>query len=232
ERMLGMVADAGTGGAGNSGGTRGRGGSSATGAGGSGRGGDNGGGEQSAGNDGNGGEGDDGSTRADSGAMSSRSGSTRGQSSRGRSGAGQDGRSGASQGGRSGSASSADMRARFENATPEERQRMMAAMRGGAATVDRDPFGIGGRREPAVVFVYDAAGQLATRDIVVGARDWEYTEVLEGLSPGDELLILPSNSLLRSQDRLRSWAQGRSGIPGMGGGGPPPGMGRGRGRGF
>jgi hypothetical protein len=171
-------------------------------------------------------------SRADPGTASSRGGSTRGQGSSGRSGAGRGGSNGGAQGGRGGSASSADARARFQNATPEERQRMMAAMREAAATVDRDPFGIAGRSEPAVVFVYDAAGRLATRDIVVGARDWEYTEVLDGLSAGDQLLILPSNSLLRSQDRLRSWARGRSGIPGMGGGGPPPGMGRGRGRGF
>lgn len=106
--------------------------------------------------------------------------------------------------------------------------------------VDMDPFGIQGRREPAVVFLFDAGGLLTTKEIVAGVRDWEYTEVLEGLSAGETLLLLPSTSLLRSQDRLRQWAQGRAGaIPGMGGGpggGRPPGMGgggggRGRGRG-
>jgi HlyD family secretion protein len=109
-------------------------------------------------------------------------------------------------------------------------------------SVDMDPFGIQGRREPAVVFLFDAGGQLTTKEIVAGVRDWEYTEVLEGLTAGETLLLLPSTSLLRSQDRLRQWAQGRAGaIPGMGGGpggGRPPGMGgggggggRGRGRG-
>jgi hypothetical protein len=111
---------------------------------------------------------------------------------------------------------------------------MIAAMRDAAETPDRDPFGIAGRREDAVVFVYDAAGTIATKSIVVGARDWESTEIIEGLDAGDQVLLLPSTSLLRSQDRLRSWAQGRSGLPGIGGssgrGGPPPGMGRGRGR--
>ncbi|MCH7825606.1 MAG: hypothetical protein IH849_12455 [Acidobacteria bacterium] len=71
--------------------------------------------------------------------------------------------------------------------------------------------------------------------------DWSYSEIachvdtrrdgrflFEGLEPGEEVLLLPSTSLLRSQDRLRSWAQGRSGIPGLGGGGGrPPRMGRG-----
>jgi len=129
-----------------------------------------------------------------------------------------------------GNSSGGDLRARFENATPAERQRMAAAMRGDREP-DRDPFGISGRREDAVVFLYDEFGQITTKNIVVGLRDWEHTEVLEGLAPGEEVLILPSTSLLRSQDRLRSWAQGRSGIPGIGGGGGrPPGMGRGRGR--
>ncbi len=58
-------------------------------------------------------------------------------------------------------------------------------------------------------------GQITTKDIVVGVRDWENTEVLEGLERGEEVLLLPSTSLLPSQDRLRSWAQGRSGIPGI-----------------
>jgi len=234
ERMLGMVADTGTGsGTGRGGGaTRGSGDTSGMSARGGSRASGEGGGDDESGD--MGGEGrNGGATRGGSGATSSRGGGgTRGQGSRGGTSAPQGGGNAAGQGSRGGSTLSADMRARLENATPEERQRLMAAMRGGAEATDRDPFGIAGRREPAVVFVYDAAGQLATRDIVVGARDWEYTEVLEGLSAGDELLILPSNSLLRSQDRLRSWAQGRSGIPGMGGGGPPPGMGRGRGRGF
>ena len=109
---------------------------------------------------------------------------------------------------------------------------MVAAMRGDRE-LDRDPFGISGRREDAVVFLFDEFGQITTKNIVVGLRDWEHTEVLDGLAPGEEVLILPSTSLLRSQDRLRSWAQGRSGIPGIGGssGGRPPGMGgRGRGR--
>jgi len=147
--------------------------------------------------------------------------------------AGSDADRGSSRGGNAaGSGSGAgDMRARFESASPQERARMMAEFRDAANAPDEDPFGIAGRREDAVVFVYDELGRIATRSIVVGVRDWESTEILAGLDPGDQVLVLPSNSLLRSQDRLRSWAQGRSGIPGIGGGGgPPPGMGRGRGR--
>ena len=122
-----------------------------------------------------------------------------------------------------GSRGGADMRARFENMSPAERQRMIAAMREAASKPDRDPFGIDGRREDAVVFVYDELGQITTKNIVAGARDWEHTEVLAGLDPGDQVLILPSNSLLRSQEQIRAWARGRSGIPGTSRpSGPPP----------
>ena len=115
------------------------------------------------------------------------------------------------------------MRARFESMSPAERQRMIAAMRDAASKPDRDPFGIAGRREDAVVFVYDELGQISTRNIVVGVRDWERVEVIAGLAPGDQVLILPSNSLLRSQEQIRTWARGRSGIPGASRpSGPPP----------
>ena len=173
--------------------------------------------------------GDDPGDRLQGGDSGGFGGDGRGSSRRG-SGAGDSG--GAGRGG-SGGMGGDDMRARFENASPQERERLIAEMRGAREAEARDPFGIGGRREDAVVFVYDESGLLATREIVAGARDWEGTEILEGLELGDEVLLLPSTSLLESQDRLRNWAQGRSGIPGMGGGGMgrgrPPGMGRGGG---
>jgi len=140
------------------------------------------------------------------------------------------GRGGSDRGG-SGAMGGEDMRARFENASPAERERLIASMRAGREAADRDVFGIAGRREDAVVFIYDAAGVLTTKNIVVGARDWEGTEILAGLDVGDQVLMLPSTSLLETQDRLRNWAQGRSGIPGMGGGMGGGGMGRGMGGG-
>ena len=161
----------------------------------------------------------------------SRGGGSRGVGDRGSGGRG----AGVGRGSDGGGSGAEDARARFANASPAGRQRLMAGFREAANNGDRDPFGLDGRREDAVVFVYDERGRITTKDIVVGVRDWENTEVLEGLEPGEEVLLLPSTSLLRSQDRLRSWAQGRSGIPGLGGGGGrPPGGGRrtgGRGRG-
>ena len=126
------------------------------------------------------------------------------------------GGSGGGRGSDGGGSGAEDTRARFANVSAADRQRMIAGFREAANNGDRDPFGLDGRREDAVVFVYDELGRITTKDIVVGVRDWENTEVLEGLEPGEEVLLLPSTSLLRGQDRLRSWAQGRSGIPGLG----------------
>ncbi len=225
QRMLGLVADTGTdrsgGGRGGGGGQRGGegfegrdGGSAGAGDGAAGRGGSDAGRGGRAGGEGRGDE---------RGGSEGRRGSVGGAPGNGD-------RGGSSAGERGSGAGGTDMRARFEAMDPAQRARMFAAMREAREATDRDPFGIAGRREDAVVFVYDAQGLLATREIVAGARDWEHTEILEGLAPGDEVLLLPSTSLLRSQDRLRSWARGRSGVPGIGGGGgPPPGVGR-RGR--
>ena len=59
------------------------------------------------------------------------------------------------------------------------------------------------RQEPAVVFVLDIDGRFHAREIVTGVRDWETSEVLAGLEEGEELVLLPSTSLLRSQQEIR-----------------------------
>jgi HlyD family secretion protein len=105
---------------------------------------------------------------------------------------------------------------------PEVRRRMRQMMeqrRAEQEAAARDPWGTaGGRREQAVVFVTRADGVLVHRDVVTGVRDWEFTEIIEGLEPGDEVVMLPSTSLLRSQEELRARFSGM-----MSGG-----MGRGR----
>jgi HlyD family secretion protein len=108
---------------------------------------------------------------------------------------------------------------------PAVRQRMMEMMerrRAEQEAAARDPWGTAGdRREDAVVFVTSADGVLSQRQIVTGVRDWEFTEVIEGLEPGDLVVMLPSTSLLRSQDDLRARFAGRS-MMGIGGGGRRP----------
>jgi HlyD family secretion protein len=101
----------------------------------------------------------------------------------------------------------------------EEMRRQRQAQMGAESS---DPWGVESpRRQAAVVFVLGADGLMSPRQIVTGVRDWERTEVIEGLAPGEEVVILPSTSLLRSQEELRQRFSGRSMVPGMGGGPRP-----------
>lgn len=68
------------------------------------------------------------------------------------------------------------------------------------------------RREPGVVFLVDADGTLRPRQIVIGVRGWEVAEVLAGLEGGEELVVLPSTSLLRSQQSMRERFARRSAV--------------------
>jgi HlyD family secretion protein len=80
-------------------------------------------------------------------------------------------------------------------------------------TTGMDSFGIG-RSEEAVVFVMDANKVMTARQITIGVQDWEYTEVLSGLQDGDEVVILPSTSLLMSQQAMRDRFSRFSRLPG------------------
>ena len=136
---------------------------------------------------------------------------------------GEDGHRGGGPGGGEGRFGDMDMsdpevRARMEQMMRQRREQMEAEA--------QDPWGVEiVRRQAAVVFVLGEDGLMSPRQIVTGVRDWEHTEVIEGLQPGEEVVILPSISLLRSQEELRQRFSGRSMIPGMGGGrgrgGPP-----------
>jgi HlyD family secretion protein len=129
-------------------------------------------------------------------------------------GGGQGGGPGAGRGGGFGDMDMSDpeVRARVEEMRNQRRAQMEAEA--------SDPWGVEtARRQAAVVFVLGEDGLMTPRQIVTGVRDWERTEVIEGLQPGDQVVILPSTSLLRSQEDLRQRFSGRSMIPGMGGGG-------------
>ena len=68
-----------------------------------------------------------------------------------------------------------------------------------------------------VVFVL-RGGKPEAVAITTGVTDLDYTEVLSGLSSGDKVLILPSASLVQSQQAMRERFQrvtGGGGLPGM-----------------
>jgi hypothetical protein len=45
--------------------------------------------------------------------------------------------------------------------------------------------------------------------------DLDRVEVTSGLAEGDVVLVLPSSSLLETQERLQNFMRGRGGIPGI-----------------
>ena len=65
------------------------------------------------------------------------------------------------------------------------------------------------------VFVLGADGTLSLQPILAGINDWEFTEVRAGLYGDEQIVVLPSTSLLRSQQELRDRFSSRSAIPGM-----------------
>ncbi|MHB0969004.1 MAG: efflux RND transporter periplasmic adaptor subunit [Thermoanaerobaculia bacterium] len=131
------------------------------------------------------------------------------------------GAEGAAPGGRN-TAAAPDHRERRPDAaartrTGEDRGNAAGA-EGGRARAARGESGGAERAEAGIVFkVVD--GRPTPVRISTGVANWDMTEVTAGLSEGDEVVVLPSGSLLRQQDQMRERMRGMSGVPGMGGGG-------------
>jgi HlyD family secretion protein len=121
-----------------------------------------------------------------------------------------------------------DMRAVFQSLTAEERA-LMQQLRGagGGRGGFGGPGGQGGRRQgPSAADAALTGGSyivFAMRDGVptpvpvrTGLTDLDYSEVISGLSDGDTVLVLPSASLLASQQEWQERMAGRAGgIPGV-----------------
>ncbi len=56
--------------------------------------------------------------------------------------------------------------------------------------------------------------ELVARNVVTGLTDLDYSEVVSGVSEGEQIVLLPSSGLIMSQDRFKQW-MGGMGMPGM-----------------
>jgi hypothetical protein len=91
-----------------------------------------------------------------------------------------------------------------------ERQRRGAGIRSGGGQIQA----AGGRY---IVFV-KRGGQPTPVWIRTGLTDLDYSEVIEGLGPSDSVLVLPSASLVQSQQDMRERMNritGGGAVPGM-----------------
>lgn len=103
-------------------------------------------------------------------------------------------------------------------------------MRAGGGAAGGAGGGSNGGSRPGVLFV-QAAGGVEPRRVVLGLSDWENTEVVRGVEPGEQVVLVSVAQMQKAQqeatDRFRQRAGGGM-IPGAGG--APGGGGGGRGR--
>ena len=115
---------------------------------------------------------------------------------------------------------------RLQDLPPEERERIMEMRRrreegGGPGSGDRTQrerqVETRGRSKRRVVMVREGDG-FVPRMIIIGASNFDYAEVIDGLEEGDELLIATvSRALISAEqfnERLRSRVSGMGGIGG------------------
>ncbi|MGH7630350.1 MAG: efflux RND transporter periplasmic adaptor subunit [Gemmatimonadales bacterium] len=97
------------------------------------------------------------------------------------------------------------------------RTERLSGRTGGPRAIGSSAFPLLRSSAQFVVFVKNN-GPPEPRWIRTGLTDLDYTEVLDGLSPGDSVLVLPSASLVQSQQEMRERVNrvtGGGGLPGM-----------------
>lgn len=92
-------------------------------------------------------------------------------------------------------------------------RRRSAGARGGGEGEGEETRG--GRQNNANVVFKLVGGKPTPTAIMTGASNWDYTQVLSGLAEGDEIIVLPSASMLRQQEQFRERIRGVTGVPGM-----------------
>jgi hypothetical protein len=122
--------------------------------------------------------------------------------------------------------------------TPEEQNILRAAQQAMARAGSRRSFGSGNNFQfggSYIVFVLKEGAPTPVR-VRTGVTDMDYSEVVSGLTEQDTVLLLPSASLVQSQQDMRERFQRMTGggVPGMRQATPPtspPGGGAGGGGG-
>jgi len=57
--------------------------------------------------------------------------------------------------------------------------------------------------------------ELVARNVLTGLTDLDYSEIISGVSKGEQIVLLPSSGLILSQDRFKRWMGDAMGMPGM-----------------
>ena len=112
-------------------------------------------------------------------------------------------------------AMSQDERREFmQNLSAGERQRMFAMFQEAREARERAERANPASPKPAFVFVETPEGQLTLHPITIGLSDWDYTEIIAGLSEGDVVFQVPQG--LVQQSEMLEFMRRRTSMPGMG----------------
>lgn len=109
----------------------------------------------------------------------------------------------------------------FNNLSQDDRTKLSACRQqmGGAARGARGQSRGDGDVRPGLVFVQTGTG-IEPRRVMLGLNDWDFTEVVSGLEPGEQVVLMSVARLQQQQqefaDRMRERTQGP--FPGAGGG--------------
>jgi HlyD family secretion protein len=136
----------------------------------------------------------------------------------------------------------------FANASEADRTKMRECMQNagvsqGGATASAAPQGDaarGGARQgqgagarggrsatgdvrPGLVFVQTETGAVEPRSVMLGVNDWDYTEVLRGVEPGERVMLISVARLQQQQQEMLDRMRQRNSGPFPGAGGSPGG---------
>jgi HlyD family secretion protein len=73
---------------------------------------------------------------------------------------------------------------------------------------------------PGFVFVQTAEGRIEPRAVMLGVNDWDYTEVLRGVEPGERVVLISVARLQQQQQEMLNRMRQRNQGPFPGAGGP------------
>jgi HlyD family secretion protein len=92
----------------------------------------------------------------------------------------------------------------------------------GAAAAGRNRALGSGDMRPGIVFVASENGQPEPRRVMLGVNDWDNTEILSGLEPGERVVMISVARLQQQQAEFQQRIRERMGGPLQGGGGAGP----------
>ncbi|MFQ5680427.1 MAG: efflux RND transporter periplasmic adaptor subunit, partial [Gemmatimonadota bacterium] len=95
-----------------------------------------------------------------------------------------------------------DRRRLFQNLSPAQRQQLFQQFRGARERQERADRANPGRPRPAFVFVSDTTSRtIRLRPITIGLSNLDYTQVIQGLEEGDQVLQIPQ-ALVQQEELL------------------------------